>query len=503
MIHHATHSLTGGIHPDEHKDLSCQVPIRPTALSDTLVFSLQTGRHGLEPVVADGAQVLAGDCIARGTGTFAQAWHAPTSGTLDYIDDLPATDAYGQCGPGLRLTVDGLDRWCEPQPPLSREHDRSALIARIEWAGIAGMGGAGFPTHVKLAADKAVRTLIINMAECEPYISCDDALARACADDILAGASWVKHLIGASRVLIGIEDNKPEAIAALEVAIGDWPELAAELWVCPTVYPSGGEKQLIEILTGEQVPAGQLPQALGYHMHNPATLVAIRDAIEYGRPLTHRLVTLTGEGASDAGNRRVALGTPLIDLARLAGADEHANVIMGGPMMGFQVPRLDAGVIKTSNCLLIAPPAEVPAQQPCIRCGDCATVCPASLQPQTLFWQIQADDAPRAQAEGLMDCIECGACAYVCPSQIPLVSYYRHGKDQLRQRALDQVKSDRARDRFETRQARLDAEAAAKAAKRAARAQALEAAKAGGDDPRKAQVQAAVERARAKKKDAS
>ncbi len=502
MIHQSPHRLTGGIHPDERKDLSCDVPVRPAPMADELVFSLQTGRHGLEPCVDDGARVLGGECIARGTGSFSQAWHAPTSGTLHYIDALPATDAYGRPGPGLRLVPDGEDHWCDAEPALSRDDSRETLLARIEWAGIAGMGGAGFPSHIKLASDKPVTTLIINMAECEPYISCDDALARSQAADILRGAAWVKHILGAQRVLIGIEDNKPDAIAALESAAAANPAVDAEIWVCPTVYPSGGEKQLIQILTGEEIPAGQLPQALGYHMHNPATLVAIYDAIEHGRPLTHRLVTLTGEGAADRGNRKVALGTPLHALTQLAGASSDSILIMGGPMMGFEVRSPAAGVVKTTNCLLMASPNELPAaepEQPCIRCGECATVCPASLQPQTLFWQIQADDAPRAQAEGLMDCIECGACAYVCPSQIPLVSYYRHGKDQLRQRALDQVKSDRARERFEARQARLDAEAEAKAAKRAARAAAMEAAKS-GEDPRKAEVQAAVARARARAK---
>lgn len=502
MIHQTTHALVGGIHPLEQKELSNAVLPRPIDLPDRLVFPLQTGPYGMRPLVEHGQRVLANQCIARGDGAFAQAWHAPTSGLIEVCDDLSQADAMATPSPGLVLIPDQLNESAEPLPSLI-DAESEAILQRIEWAGIAGMGGAGFPTHTKLRSADDVQTLIVNIAECEPYISCDDVLTRTASDRILQGARIIMQVLGATRLWIGIEDNKPEAISAMQAALEQQPDLAGEIWVCPTKYPSGGEKQLIQLITGKEIPAGSRPSSLGYHMHNPATLVAVADAVLDGLPLTRRLVTLTGTGIDDPGNRWVPLGTPIAHCVQNAAPNPSKNrVVMGGPMMGFEVIDDQAGIAKTTNCLLVSTADELPnppAEQPCIRCGECAVACPVQLQPQTLFWQIQAEDPERAQAEGLMDCIECGACAYVCPSHIPLVSYYRHGKDTLRQRQVDQVKSDRARDRFEARQARLEAEQAAKAAKRAARAKQLEAAKAGGEDPRKAQLEAALNRAKQKK----
>lgn len=504
MIQATPYTLPGGIHPLEQKHLSNHIAPTKLAMAQRLVFPLHSGQWGLNAQVLEGQRVLGGQCLARGEGLFAQAWHAPTSGVVEWVDQVSRADAMGSQGPALALIPDGQDEWQTPLPVLSADSDVDALLERIEWAGIAGMGGAGFPTHSKLNNTQA-RTLIINIAECEPYISCDDVLTQTQPDRILQGAEIIMAMLGATQLWVGIEDNKPQAIAAMESALEQRPDLNAQIWVCPTKYPSGGEKQLIQLITGEEIPAAQRPSALGYHMHNPATLVAVADAVLDGRPLTHRLITLTGGGLQAPGNRWVALGTPIEDcLADAQPLEQADRVVMGGPMMGFEVQDTQAGVLKTTNCLLVTTPEEIPApppEQPCIRCGECATACPVALQPQTLFWQIQGNDAERAEAEGLMDCIECGACAYVCPSHIPLVSYYRHGKDTLRQRKLDTLKSDRARARFEARQARLEAEQAARAAKRAARAKQIEQAQA-GEDPRKAQVQAALERAK-KKKEAS
>ncbi len=504
MIQPTPYALVGGIHPLEQKELSNQIPPQPIELADRLIFSLHSGAQIMRPQVEDGQHVLAGQCIARGDGRFAQAWHAPTSGRVEWIEQASRADAHASQGPALALIPDSQDQWETPLPALTADSPQEQVLERIEWAGIAGMGGAGFPTHAKIASTQA-QTLIINIAECEPYISCDDVLTRTQSERIVQGAEIVMRLLGATQLWVGIEDNKPEATAAIESALSARPDLAADIWVCPTKYPSGGEKQLIQLITGQEIPAGQRPAALGYHMHNPATLVAVADAVLDGRPLTHRMVTLTGTGVDQPGNRWVALGTPIDHCLSQAGLRDDADrIVMGGPMMGFEVQDTQAGILKTTNCLLVARAEEIPSpppEQPCIRCGECATACPAALQPQSLFWQIQAEDTERAEAEGLMDCIECGACAYVCPSHIPLVSYYRHGKDTLRQRKLDTAKSDRARERFEARQARLEAEQAARAAKRAARAKQIEQAQA-GEDPRKAQVQAALERAK-KKKEAS
>ena len=502
MIQPTPYALAGGIHPDEQKDLSNAVVPRAIPLPPVLRFPLVIGQSELQPWVADGEKVLAGQCIARGSGPQAQAWHAPTSGLIRTGATVSATDALAVPVDCLELIPDEVDRWAEAEAPLSLESDASALLDRIHWAGISGMGGAGFPTHAKLALANSAQTLIINIAECEPYISCDDVITRYDSQRILEGAAVVMKVLGASQLWIGIEDNKPEAAQAMEQALTARPELNGQIWVCPTKYPSGGEKQLIQLITGQEIPAGEHPPALGYHMHNPATLVAVADAVFSGRPLTQRLVTLTGQGIDDPGNRWIPLGTP-IDWC-IEQADRRADldrIIMGGPMMGFEVMDAQAGVLKTTNCLLATTQSELPtapAEQPCIRCGECAVACPVALQPQGLFWQIQGNDPERAQSEGLMDCIECGACAYVCPSHIPLVSYYRHGKAVLRQRQEDLVKSDRARARFESRQARIEAEQAARAAKRAARAKQIEQAQA-GNDPRKAQIEAALARTKQKK----
>lgn len=502
MIHQTPFALSGGIHPDEQKALSNQAPPRDIAWPEVLRFPLRFGRYSLIPEVIDGQRVLGNQRLAIGTGERNQDWHAPTSGTVRLCEDMPVADALGSRCAGIELVPDGLHELADPLPALPLTAPKTQLLERIQWAGIAGMGGAGFPTHAKLALAKTAQTLIINIAECEPYISCDDVLTRFHSDRILIGAQVLMHILGATRLWIGIEDNKPEATEAMQAALAGMPELDAEIWICPTKYPSGGEKQLIQLITGEEIPVGQHPQALGYHMHNPATLAAVADAVTLGVPLTQRLVTLTGQGIEDPGNRWVPLGTPLAWCVSQAGKTSQLDrVIMGGPMMGFEIPDLTAGVLKTTNCVLSTTAEEIPptpAEQPCIRCGECAVACPVALQPQTLFWQIQGNDPERARDEGLMDCIECGACAYVCPSHIPLVTYYRHGKDTLRARQSDLQKSDRARARFESRQARLEAEQAARAAKRAARAKEIEQAKA-GQDPRKAQIEAALARAKQKK----
>ena len=320
------------------------------------------------------------------------------------------------------------------------------------------------------------------------------------AEELIEGAQILAHVVSADAILIGIEDNKPDAIARVAAAI-DRSGADIELATFPTKYPSGGEKQIIEILTGQQVPSGGIPADIGLVCVNPGTAVATRRAIVDGKPLTHRIVTLTGESLTAPQNVTACLGTPITWLMAHAGlaAAPQQRIIHGGPMMGFAVSNLDAPITKITNCLLAPTLAELPLPEPakpCIRCGHCAEACPASLLPQQLYWYARAKDQEQLAEHRLADCIECGACAYVCPSQIPLVQYYRAAKGQIRDSEQEKRRSDNSRERFEARQARLEAEAAAREAKRAARkAAAADKAAEDGVDP----IQAAIERAKARK----
>ncbi len=344
-------------------------------------------------------------------------------------------------------------------------------------------------------------TLIINGTECEPYITADDMLMREQAHRIVEGIEILAHIAGPKEVLIGIEDNKPEAIAAMKQAVGERDNW--EIVVFPTKYPSGGEKQLIEILTGKQVPSGGLPAHIGILCQNVGTAVAVRDAILDGRPLVSRVTTVTGESARDRGNFEVLLGTPMRDLLEQADYQPTTpqRLVMGGPMMGFTMPNDACPIVKTTNCLLVPGPGELAdpaAAQACIRCGMCAEACPAQLLPQQLYWFARSKDLERLEEHHLFDCIECGACSYVCPSRIPLVQYYRASKAAVREHQAETLKSEQARERFEARQERMERLAAEKEAKRAARkraAMAKAADNADGEDP----IKAAIERAQAKK----
>jgi electron transport complex protein RnfC len=345
---------------------------------------------------------------------------------------------------------------------------------------LVGLGGAVFPTHTKLAGalSKGIDTLIINAAECEPYITADDLLMRSRPQALLEGIGILNKLLKPRQLLLGIEDNKPEALQALQQALpGSTVENELQLCVLPTRYPSGGEKQLIQLLTGKEVPSGGLPLDIGILCHNVGTLAALADAVVRGRPLIERIVTLTGKALRHPGNYRVRIGTSVEKLLRQAGleTEQSRRVIVGGPMMGFTLPSTQVPVSKAINCLLLPTADELPLpgpEQPCIRCGRCEEVCPAQLLPQQLYFYAAHQAWNQAEEQQLFDCIECGACAWVCPSEIPLVQYYRYAKGQIQQLNADAEKAEQARLRFEARKERFEQEAKEKEAKRKARAEA-------------------------------
>ena len=458
----------GGIHPPEMKTQSSGTPLRQLPLATRFVIPLKQhiGAEG-ELCVNVGDSVLRGQPLTRGRGRMLPV-HAPTSGNIVAI--APHSTAHPSALPELSVIIeaDGEDRWIERDGWSDyRSRDRDALIERIHQFGVAGLGGAGFPTGAKLkSGGDLIETLIINAAECEPYITADDRLMQDCAAQIVEGVRILMHILQPRQVLIGIEDNKPQAISMLRAVLAGSHDI--QLRVIPTKYPSGGAKQLTQILTGKQVPHGGRSSDIGVLMQNVGTAYAIKRAIIDGEPLTERVVTLTGESVSKPGNVWARLGTPVRHLLEHAGFCPSAEqlVIMGGPLMGFTLPWLDVPVVKITNCLLAPSATEMGEQQEekgCIRCSACADACPADLLPQQLYWFSKGQQHDKATAHNLSDCIECGACAWVCPSNIPLVQYFRQEKAEIYAIAQEEKRNAEAKARFEARQARLEREKAARA----------------------------------------
>ncbi|MDJ0091235.1 electron transport complex subunit RsxC [Pantoea allii] len=460
----------GGIHPPEMKTQSNGTPLAELPLPHRFIIPLKQhiGHEG-EIGVSPGDKVLRGQALTFGQGRMLPV-HAPTSGVIEAIGPHMTAHPSGLSELCIFLTPDGEDRWISLEPlPDYRQHERAAILKRIHDAGIAGLGGAGFPTATKLKGGlRGVNTLIINAAECEPYITADDRLMQDYAAEVLEGSRILAWLLQAERVLIGIEDNKPEAIAALKQALGGERDL--QIRVIPTKYPSGGAKQLTKILTGKEVPHGGRSTDIGVLMQNVGTAWAVKRAIINGEPITERVVTLTGEAIAQPRNVWSRLGTPISHLLHQVGfhPSPRQMVIMGGPLMGFTLPSLDVPVVKITNCILAPSSTEMgndEQEQSCIRCSACADACPAKLLPQQLYWYSKGGDHDKARAHHIDDCIECGACAYVCPSNIPLVQYYRQEKAELRAIDLEAKRTLEAKARFEARQARLEREKQAREAR--------------------------------------
>lgn len=459
------YSFPGGVHPDDKKSLSNTSVIKKPSLPELLIVPLRQhiGSDGI-CCVEVGDTVLKGQILSQSSSPFSVPVHAPTSGEVVAIAPHVVAHPSGLTEMCISIRPDGKDTWCDLSPIANySDIDKNKLIEAICQAGISGMGGAGFPTHIKTSTSKPVEFLILNGIECEPYITSDDRLMREHAWQIRQGLDILTHLIGPKAIVVAVEDNKPEAFEALNIACQDKKDY--RVVSVETKYPAGGEKQLIQVLTGREVPRNGLPADVGVMMFNVGTCYAIADAILHGKPLIERVVTVTGEAVESPSNFRALLGTPvshLLDEANYNPKKQKApKVIMGGPMMGFTLSDATIPVVKTTNCLLVPAKKELVddnAERPCIRCSACADACPASLLPQQMFWHAKAKEYDKAEEYDLFDCIECGACAYVCPSEIPLVHYYRQAKSEIRIQRDEKNKAEKAKQRFEARKERLERE---------------------------------------------
>ncbi|MFW5440653.1 MAG: electron transport complex subunit RsxC, partial [Methylophilaceae bacterium] len=499
----------GGVHPPGNKAQSTQLSIGQLPLPEKLVLPLRQHIGNIPKItVSIGDHVLKGQLIAEAEGTVSAAIHAPTSGAITVIEEAIIPHPSGLPDRCITIEPDGKDTWIERKPQDWREGNLMDLITSIRLSGIVGLGGATFPTQIKLRTNgkSTIHTLVINASECEPYITCDDMLMRERSEQLVLGIEVAQRLLGATKVIIGIEDNKPEAIHAVQAATANCD---VEVKVVPTLYPSGDARRLVHLVLGKEVPHDKRSTEVGIQVFNVATVLALYRYFEFGEPVLSRVVSMTGN-VNQPQNFEVLFGTPLPHLVKAAGGAkaDTSHYIMGGPMMGFDLPSEDVPITKAANCIIAASPTlfePVPPAMPCIRCARCADACPVSLQPQELYWFAKADNFEKAQDYKLFDCIECGACSYVCPSDIPLVQYYRYAKSEII--ALDKAKeaADIARERNEFRLERIEREKQERAAKHAARAQSAKTTKTAQEagapvaTDKQAAIAAAIERAKAQK----
>lgn len=426
----------GGIHPKYNKEMSTQVTTFHTIEPKVLVIPMQQHIGApCSPLVQVGDKVRKGQKIGDGEGLCVPV-HASVSGTVIAIEPRPHTS-----GRMVNAVVIENDFRNESVPAQGMEQpleqlDADTVLHAIREAGIVGMGGAAFPGNVKAVSSMGhIDTLIANACECEPYITADDSLLRTKAEQVLQGMMILRQVLSPERVVLAVEDNKAQAIENLKQLLPEFPQI--ELAVLPTRYPQGAEKQLIQSLTGREVPPAQLPVSVGCAVFNVSTFAAIYRAVRLGTPLTERIVTISGEAIAEPQNFIVPIGTPFHDLISVAGGlnEKTERVISGGPMMGFAQSDLAVPVIKATNSILcLLKDQNGAAENPvCLRCGKCVSVCPMRLQPLYMYRFTNARRVDQLQRLNLLDCIECGSCAFTCPGKLPLVEVFRKGKQLVRE----------------------------------------------------------------------
>ncbi|MEJ2592031.1 MAG: electron transport complex subunit RsxC [Candidatus Thiodiazotropha sp.] len=456
--------IRGGVHPDDRKQLSAEQSIETLPMPPLLHIPLQQHIGApAEPLVRRGETVKKGQLLARSQGAISAPVHAPTSGRIMGVGGYPAHHPSGLSVRTITLKPDGEDAWIETLDPVADPFALTAdeIAQRVAEAGIVGMGGATFPSAVKLNLRKRYKlhTLVINGAECEPYLTCDDRLMRERSAEVLEGVRLMGRALEVGRILIAIENNKPEAQAAMRQAAESCPEVTVV--GLPTRYPMGSEKHLVQTLIGKETPARGLTADMGVVVHNVATALAVHEALRYGRPLIARVMTVTGGAIVQPRNLLVPLGTPLSHLIDHCGGfrQEPARLISGGPMMGQPLPSTRVPAVKGSNGLLALTADEIQAapEMPCIRCASCVRACPCGLVPLEMAQNIHAGSLDNSVRLGLLDCIACGSCSYVCPSHIPLVQYFNYAKGELASRQRAQHKQGETKRLAEARNERMEA----------------------------------------------
>ncbi|MBU0622547.1 MAG: electron transport complex subunit RsxC [Gammaproteobacteria bacterium] len=472
--------LKGGVHPEGKKNLSAERRIRALPLPKKLYVPMQQHIGApAAPVVNVGDHVFKGQLIASAQGNVSAAVHAPTSGAITALGDHVAPHPSGLPVPTITLESDGKDEWCAIQgceQPL--ELAAEEIAARVGAAGIVGLGGATFPSALKLNVSRGVQTLIMNGGECEPYLTCDDRIMRERAVEIVEGILLIARAVDAKKILVGIEDNKPEAIEAMQAAAQG---TAVKVVTMPSMYPMGSEKQIIQVLTGLEVPAGGRPADIGVLVHNVATAFAVQQAIRYGKPLISRIVTVSGGAIKTACNVEALVGTPVQELIDFADGyvQPASRLVLGGPMMGQQFTNTNVPVVKGSSGVLALMTTEIGQSEasPCIRCSTCVRACPVGLLPLEMAAHIRAADLTGAVALGLKDCIACGSCSYVCPAHIPLVHFFNYAKGDLAAQERSKLKQEATKKLADARLeriARIERERAEAAARRKAAREAKE-----------------------------
>ena len=463
--------LHGGLRLQAHKSGSTAEPILQVPVPEQLVLPIsQHAGDPAQPIVGIGERVLKGQLIAEAEGSLGAPVHASSSGKIVAIEPWPVARRYGDNAPCIVIECDGEDRAIEAAQTLVdfQSLAPAELLDTILQGGIVGLGGAVFPTAQKLmqAITCDLEYLVLNGVECEPYISCDDMLMREYAREVLGGAQILPHALELDTCYVVVESDKPDAIERLGEVMADIGDDRLVLKQVPTIYPSGGEDQLVQLVANREVPSGGLPTDVGCLVQNVGTAAAIHNWVVRGEPLISRVTTVTGDGVARPINVEARLGTTVADVIDYVGGytEQAEQLIIGGPMTGKSVTSDRVPLVKATNCILVlSEPPSTGDEMPCIRCGDCAAVCPVQLLPQQLFWYACADDEARLRSYGLTDCIECGCCDLVCPSHIPLTADFRMAKARFRELADEKARAERARQRFEARNERLDKEQQARA----------------------------------------